>query len=176
MRKIEDQLIENMGHSLSWICMGVLEGKTDEFGFKTQKLNNLFDFVQEEKRKWNLDQVDTAEIIAEAKGKREHVYEACKQVPFSQLLNIAEVKGRQSSKNPLLKQYLQCGYCIIGVWLDTVLQEHYRMSLVKRKQVFSDMNNWIDSYQKGYLSNRDINQMFIEDIGYDLEKGEKVNA
>lgn len=171
-RDVESELIENMGHSLSCIVMGVLEAKTDEFEGKERKLNNFYFYVQDEKKKWHLDTKDTSEIIDEAKGKRSHIYESCQRVPMSQLLYLA--KGRRYSANPNLKKYLQAGYCIIGVWMDTVLQEHYRMSVAARKEIFMHMNNWIDSYQKGYQSNEGVFELFREDLNYDLQKGERI--
>ncbi len=169
------ELIETMGHSLSFLVMGVLEAKTDEFEYKERKLQNLFNFVQEEKQKWNLE-YQSWDIIGEAKTKRAHIYEAMQQVPFSQLLRLAEVKSNsKSSREPGLRMILQGGYCIIGVWIDTVLQEHYRFSVEKRKQFFAYLNDWIDSYQKGYLDNEGIRQQYIEDLGYDIVKGEKAH-
>lgn len=174
-RDKENQLIENMGNTLAWICMGILEGKTETFEGKPKKLDNFFWFVQEEKKKSEISTVEgTHEMIVEAKGKRAHIYESCKKIPFSQMLYIAEVKGRKSVANPNLKAYLQAGYLIIGVWMDRVLQDHYRMSKATRSEIFDIMVDWIDSYQKGYLSNAGINEMYIEDLGYDLAKGEMV--
>jgi len=171
----EDYLIENIGNSLAWICLGVLEGKTEEFEFKTRKLNNFFKFIQDEKDKGEIkSDTETALILEEAKGKRSYIYETCQKIPFSQLLKIADVGPKQSSKNINLKAYLQAGFCIVCVWTDRVLQEHYRFNKSERAQVFETMIDWIDSYQKGYLSNKGINEMFIEDIGYDMEKGEFV--
>lgn len=171
-RDIDNKLIENLGNSLAWIVMGVLEGKTEEFEYKTKKLNNFFYFVQDEK---NRNPASCPEVLLdEAKYKRPYIYESCKKVPFSQLLVLSEIKGKNSSKNPHMKAYLQAGYCIIGVWIDSVLKEHYRMSIDSRKRIFEYINDWIDSYQKGYLSNKGINEMFIEDVGYDLARGEKV--
>lgn len=172
-RDADNRLIENLGNSLAWIVMGILEGKTEEFEFKTRKLNNFFYFVQDEKK--NAPASEPSILIEDAKNKRPYIYESCKKVPFSQLLRLAEIKGKNSSKNPHMKAYLQAGYCIIGVWVDNVLKNHYRMSVDSRKKIFEYINDWIDSYQKGYLSNKGINEMFIEDIGYDLEKGEKVS-
>lgn len=171
----ENEMIEQMGTWLSLICMGVLEGKTDEFDANERKLNNLYNFVQEEKQKYHQDIKTTQSIMEEAKGKRKHVFEACQQVPFSQLLLLAVAKGKKTSRDPRMKQYLQVGYCIIGVWLDTVLQEHYRMNVEQRKQIFADMNNWIDSVQKGYLTMDMIYGQFIEDMNYDLKRGCRVS-
>lgn len=168
----ENRLIEDMGHSLSFLVMGVLEAKTDEFEGRIKKLENLFFFVQEEKKLWNATD-NTHEILDQAKGSRGHIWEACQQVPFSQLLYLTGQK-KMKTANPNMKAYLQAGYCIIGFWMDKVLQEHYRFSLEKRKQFFRYLNDWIDSYQKGYLSNDGIKQQYIEDLGYDLERGEKV--
>lgn len=171
-RDIDNKLIENLGNSLAWIVMGVLEGKTEEFEFKERKLNNFFYFIQDEKKKAPANEPEV--LIEEAKHKRVYIYESCKKVPYSQLLRLAEISPKNSSRNMNMKAYLQAGYCIIGVWIDSVLKEHYRMSIDSRKRIFEMINDWIDSYQKGYLSNKGINEMFIEDVGYDLARGEKV--
>ena len=171
---MESKIIEDMGHSLSFLVLGVLEGKMDEFAFKTQKLNNFYQFVQAEKYGWLEDKYDTHILITEAKGSRSHVYEACCKVPYSQLLRLAEVSPKKITKNPNLYACLQCGYCIVGVWTDRVLEQHYRMSKARRAEFFAILNDWIDSYWRGYLSNEGIREMFIEDIGWDLTTGEKV--
>lgn len=173
VRKDEtSDIIETLGHSLSFIVMGVLEAKLDEFNCRERKLANLFEFVQEEKRKWNLD-YETWDIIGEAKGKRKHVYEACQRIPFSQLLRLAEIrpgKGKSTDYKGI-RVMLQGGFCIIGVWIDTVLQEHYRFSVEKRQQFFDYVIDWIDSYQKGYVNNEGIREQFLEDLNYDIVKG-----
>jgi len=167
------ELIETMGHSLSFLVMGVLEAKTDEFEMNLVKLQNVFKFIQEEKAKWNLE-YETWDIIGEAKTKRTHVYEAMKQVPTTHLMRLAEIKRNHSTNSPGIRMILQGGYTIIGVWVDTVLQKHYRFTIEKRKQFFTYLNDWIDSYYRGYLDNAGIRQQFIEDLGYDILKGEKV--
>lgn len=167
------ELIETMGHSLSFLVMGVLEAKTDEFEMNLVKLQNVFQFIQEEKAKWNLD-YQTWDIIGEAKNKRTHVYEAMKKVPTTHLMRLAEIKPNHSTNCPGIRMILQGGYTIIGVWVDTVLQKHYRFTIEKRKQFFTYLNDWIDSYYRGYLDNAGIRQQFIEDVGYDILKGEKV--
>jgi len=170
-----NDLIENLGNSLSFIVMGVLEGKTDQFDLNLRKLCNFFDFIQEEKRQWKESERDTDEIIADAKGKRKHIYEHCQKVSFSQLLFLARRGNTKVNVDANTKPCLQAGYLIIGVWVDKVLQEHYRLNKSQRIEIFDYINDWIDSYQRGYITDELINEMFIDDIGYDIIKGEKVS-
>ena len=172
MIKDTDKLLDNLGESITWIAMGVLFSKINLFENNKEEFEKFFHYVQDEENKWGcVENPDAAMLIHIAKNERRHIYDACIKVPFSQLLYLTSIKDKKSSKNPKLKKYLQTRYCMTGVWLDVVLEEKYQIPLQERIELFHHINNWIDSYQKGYLNNEMLNEMFKEDIQYDMAKG-----
>lgn len=171
-----DEYIESMGHDMAFIVMGVLATHGFQLEENYTKLCHCFDFIQEEKAKWVNDEKDTSEIFDECKGKRNYIYEACQKVPFSQLLYISRINGKVACRNINLKAYLQAGYCIIGYWTDKVLQEHYRLNKAQRTEIFHWINEWIDSYQKGYQSNEGVRELYLELFNYDLVEGKFVEG
>lgn len=172
---VTDNLILKIEETLTIIMMGVLEGKMDEFNEKEKKTINFYNFMQEEKLKWINDEKSTVDLINEAKTTRVHIWESCQKIPFSQLLYIAEIKPGRSTRDVLLKKNLQAAYLIVSTWVDTVLQEHYRLPKARREFLFEHIVDWIDSYQKGYLNNELIKELFIEDLNYDIERGERIS-
>lgn len=170
-----DYYIESMGHDMAFIVMDVLATHGFQLEENYTKLCNCFNFIQEEKEKWTTDQKETSEIFDECKrGKRTYIYDACKEVPFSQLLYLAQINGKIKSRDVNLKAYLQAGYCIVGYWVDKVLQEHYRLNKAQRTDVFHWINERIDSYQKGFQSNEGVRELYLELFNYDLIDGKFV--
>lgn len=171
---VEDKLIEAMGESLSYICMGVLEAKTDEFEGKLKKLSNFHEYIQEEKAKGEITTDEGVnKLIDEAKGSRSYIFEFSEKIPLSQYLYIANITPRTASRNPNIRKYLQTGFLIVCVWIDRVLKQHYKaVSKAKRIQIYADMLNWIDSYQKKYQSNKGICELYREDLNYNILDGE----
>lgn len=171
MGRNEDIIIKNEEFALQVLSVGVLWGKSVEFYNHLRKMFNFYDFLIAESNK--LDNI-RQDVISEAKGKRSHVYEACKRVPQYQLLKLANVKQGRASANVNLILGMQTGYCIMGVYVDRVLQQHYRWSIAKRKEYFEWLNAWIDEIWSGHQTLEGVNDMFIEDAGYSIFEGKYV--
>lgn len=175
--KVENALVDTMATSMAYICMGVMEAKTDAFEKRYKKLTNFHNYLAAENAK---QEAQTPEgmwaLVDEAKTKRPYVYEMVKKVPMSELLFLAEIKPKTASRNPDLKRDLQIALCIICVWIDRVLKEHYRFNKNERIEVFSHIANWINSYRRKFTSNKGIIEQYVLDLNYDLEKGEFVDA
>lgn len=174
-----NRLIERMGNSMAWITLGVIESHAIDGngkGFESiRKISNFYDFVLEEKKNWQVED-DTAEIVRIAKEERPYIYQGSRDITTSQYFLLAGLKQGTSTKNPNIKIYLQVGWIIIMLWTDEVLKKHYRMSVEARIDVMTWVIEWIRNHQAKLMSLESINDIFIEELGWDLATGEKVNA
>lgn len=174
-----DYMIDNIGNNMAWITCGVLESHGIDSHQKDfvspKRVCNFYKFVLEEKSNWE-GYENYLEIVNISKEQKPYIYQGCLQIPFSQLLFLAEIKPGMSSKDPHMKAYLQCAWIVIMTWADEVLKKKYGMSLEKRIDFMTWVIDWIDSNQKKLFTVESINQIFIEDFGWDLDKGVKVDS
>lgn len=174
-----NKLIEYMGNSMAWITLGVIEshatdGNGNDF-VSVRKIANFYDFVLEQKKKWNAED-NTAEIVRIAKEDKPYIYQGSRDITTSQYFLLAGLKNGNSTRNPNIKLYLQTGWIIIMVWTDEVLKTHYRMSTEARIDVMTWVIEWIRNNQAKLMTLESISDIFIEELGWDLATGERVNV
>ena len=166
-----DALVENMRQSLAWISVALV---ADRYEVSLLQLKHIFEYIDEEMVKWRNTMDGTWKILQDTKSNKKYIYDSCSRIPFSHLLYLAKIKAGKSCGDPQLKKYLQMGYILMMYWLDTVMKQHYRINLEKRKEFCQKMVDWIDTCARGFMKPEDLNNQFIEDYGYDMVKGQMV--
>lgn len=166
-----DELVENMRQSIAWISVALV---ADRYEVSLLQLKHIFEYIDEEMVKWRNTMDGTWKILQDTKSNKTYIYDSCSRIPFSHLLYLAKIKPGKSCGDPQLKKYLQMGYILMMYWLDTVMKQHYRIKLEKRKEFCEKMVDWIDTCARGFMKPEDLNNQFIEDYGYDMVKGQMV--
>ena len=169
----------NIANHMAYIFSCILY---DKFNLSFKQVINFMGKIEDLKMKWQDD--DNNEVTGESLliyciKKKVDVVAFVKSIPMSQKLYMADIgKGRA-----VLGADRNIESAFIATLLITVpvLKETYRFSNKKLEEFMQWVAYFIDSYwrkqpgcKEHYLSDAVIREIFIEEEGWDIVKGEKV--
>lgn len=145
----------------------------DKFDFTFKQVTNFYNKVIERRKLWQSDsgELTSEDLMNYCSRRNIDVCGWVKSIPMSQKLFLADLKRN--------KAVLGADYNIESALASTmylvipVLRDNYRFSYDKINEFMSWSKEFIGSYAKGYLNDRIIKEIFIEDENWDIERGEK---
>lgn len=156
----------------------------DKFDFSFKKCDNCYNKIYEMKERWQDDndpRVTDSTLYEYARKKGIDVVGFVNSIPQSQKLFMADLTFRRGEKGSFYN--INYGFLSTLLLAIPVLKESYRFSNEKILKFFECIREYIDSYctkQPGtneyYLTDDGIIESFIEDEGWDIRRGCKVEV
>lgn len=175
------QFGDNLANHMAYIYTAILY---DKYGMSLRKLQNFYGRVEGLRFK-ALDpseELTFKHLIEYCDVKKINARQYVNSIPFSQKIFLADVSNKQRAVIGMDKNINIAFYTTI-ILVMPVLKETYKFSNKKIYEFLEYVKDYVDSYwrkQPGtnqrYLSDEILNQMFIDEVGYDLEKGEYTDA
>lgn len=166
----------NVFEHLDYIFPAVLY---DKFGFNMEqiaKFQNESIAMQNAWKDKNDSDITTDSLLHYCTGTGIDIIGFVKGVPMSKKLYIASDENNKQVKLPTdVPQKTESVFILYLLFTVPVLIMSYSFKKELILSLFGFISDYIDSYQKKYVTNETIRQMFIEDENWDIVTGQPVS-
>lgn len=173
------RLGNNIANHMAYIYMMVLYDKMD---FSMKQIFNFSDRTMKVRQEWQNDDnknITSESLLKYSIKKKIDAVGFVKSVPLSQRMFLSDIKSGKVAVGA--EKNINHAFLSTILLVLPVMKENYRMSNAKIEEFLKWVAYYCDSYwrrqpgrKEHYCDDETIRQAFIEDEGYDLKLGKKV--